>query len=173
MDWLTEFLSQAANPGGMNTAGSLEGGAGMYNPALGATMLKNPEAIAGTAIRAGVPPPAIGGGTGKELEFGSLLDPVTERPAGTPLDLSPPAAASDVSAAGPAAAQSGPVGSLAKSLSGVKAPPAPRVQTIGRPPAAPQPTSQIKQGELLALLGSMMGGQERKLAPTLGSVLGG
>lgn len=169
LDWLTDLLAQGS--------GAAKGVSGLYNPALGATMVNNPEAIAGAAIQAGVPPPPISEsfsempGGNKEFEFGSLLDPTpasTTGVAGAPLDLSPPAPV----AKGPAAAQSGAVGSLAKSLSGVQAPPAPRTQAI-RTPAAPQPSSQIKQGELLALLGSMMGGQERKLAPTLGSVLGG
>jgi hypothetical protein len=72
-------------------------------------------------------------------------------------------------------AQSKPdgMGKLAETLKGVKMPASPELQRLGTP-AAPRPTTQIKGGDLIALLQSLNaspGASSYNLPSTLGAAI--
>lgn len=154
----------------------------------------SPEAFARNAAARGVPPPpadlappmrmpppeavdAWRGSVdatmgGKPGEVGAAL---TGKTVGAPMDIT-----SEAQKAGTGAtemsAQAKPPGQLdkfAEALKGAKMPENPALQRLSTP-NAPRPTTQIKGGELMALLqmlGGQAGGTDYKLPSTLGAAL--
>lgn len=133
----------------------------------------------------GMPPTALDTGP---TDIGAALagSVPMPRPRPMPGDIQGPAtgpgAPMDISTPG---AQANPTGMPEKSMSdklmetlkGVKMPAGPELQRLGTP-AAPRPTTQIKGGDLMALLAAAGGGQgsqgiDYKLPSTLGMALNG
>lgn len=92
--------------------------------------------------------------------------------AGTPTSLAAPS--TDISAQSKTPAKKDELDAFAKALQGVKAPAAPVLQHLSTP-VAPRPSTQIKGGDLIALLQSLNaapGAGGLKLPSTLGQALG-
>lgn len=141
----------------------------------------SPEALAASAAARGIPPPAqdltpppppvrlLGSTFGPEGDVGAAL---TGKSAGAPMDITSPA--QKAGEAAPAAAPD-KMGKFAEALRGVKMPADPTVQKISSP-SAPRPTTQIKGGDIVALLQALNAGAGAgaglKLPSTLGQALG-
>lgn len=178
MDWLNNFLSGLGLGAGAPIGGP---GAPGYNPAVGAAMINNPQAIASAATAAGVPPPPLNNASGvDEAGFGGFLDPQQAPQMANAAAPTTPTAASAPTPPAPATAAatpasllgSTPLSRVANTLRGVQAPPSPAVQSI-HTPGIPGP-GKIDSGTLLALLNSISQPQTgMKLPSTLGAALGG
>jgi len=157
----------------------------------------SPEALAQSAAARGVPPPPVDvaptpirmpdnnvGSSGWRNDFDTMANTGGDVGAALtgktvsvpPTDIRTPVqqqaeASTDVSAQ---SKKDGGPPSLSDALKGVKAPTGPELQRLGTP-AAPRPTTQIKGGELLALMqllnSSGQAGSEYKLPSTLGAAI--
>lgn len=160
---------------------------------LGPTPMQSPispEALASSAAARGMPPPPMdlapmrmpspeavqawrdGVDATKPGAVGAAL---TGKTVGEPMDIRPPIQAqqqdapTDVSAA----KKDGKLDKFAEALKGVKAPAGPELQKLGTP-AVPRPYTQIKAGDLMALLQTINAGQQGgsyNLPSTLGAAL--
>lgn len=124
-----------------------------------------PPVNVGSALTGNVPIPQP-----RPANIGGVAGPA--QGPGAPLNIVPPGAGTETPP--PAAPQSN---RLLETLRGVKMPQGPELQRVATP-AAPRPTSQIKSGELLALLQAAGGpaaggGVDYKLPSTLGMALAG
>lgn len=150
------------------------------DPSLMMEFGRNPDAVAGAAVKAGIAPPALptGPSLGESLEPPATVNHMSQ---GIPLPRPRPEAAggsqynATVNSAANAAAGKNP---MLDALKGLKAPVPPAQQKVSTPNPLPIKTGDIKGGELLALLASLgMGGGAgaggMKLPQTLGAALGG
>lgn len=146
----------------------------------------SPEALAASAAARGIPPPAhdltppapppvrlLGSTFGPNDGGGDVGSALTGKSAGAPLDITSPAQKAGV--ASEATATKEPLGKFAEALKGVKMPADPVLQKISSP-SAPRPTTQIKGGDIVALLQALNAGAGAgaglKLPSTLGQALG-
>jgi hypothetical protein len=155
----------------------------------------SPESLAASAAARGIPPPPVDlapplrmpppGATdawraGVDADMGggpgSVGAALTGKTVGAPLDLTSQAQKTDLAAPTDMSSQSKPKSAMDKfseGLKGVKAPAGPELQRLSTP-SVPRPTTQIKGGELMALLqmlGPQAGGTDYKLPSTLGAAL--
>lgn len=153
---------------GMFQSGVLDG--------MGPGSIPTPEAIAGQAVTAGVPPPMlppVGAEPSAAMpDVGASLAPSVPLPQARPPEAGPNAAALAANAQQPGG------NALLDTLRGIKAPTQPAAPKMGNNPAAPQASaSAIKGGQLQALLQALQlrqgAGGGLALPPTLNSALGG
>lgn len=149
----------------------------------------SPEALAATAAARGIPPPAqdasVNPGDSMRMpDAGAVEDwrrssgpggevgaALTGNSPGAPTDITSQAQKSSM--ATPMKKEEDKMGDFAKALRGVKAPADPVMQKISSP-NAPRPTTQIKGGDIMALLQALNaapGAGGLKLPSTLGEAI--
>lgn len=199
IDW-GQLATGFATPGGPDFAQRFQGGGPPPTMPVAPSPMQSPispEAIAANAAAQGIPPPAkdltppvINPGdphrtppqaatdawrasTPMPGEVGAALTGQGGAPSG-PMDITSAAQKADVAAPAPMAAPAtDKLGSFAAALRGTKMPADPVQQKISSP-SAPRPTTQIKGGDIVALLQALNaspGASGMKLPSTLGEAI--